>query len=110
MVEKVKTTWLQCVVPQDVWDEINKRRQALNLRWHEVILPATLEYLDKLEANPPPPEPTVEAKQPKAKPVKKAHKPKAKKKAVKAGVAGEQEPTDTELKAIEAEAEPSKKD
>lgn len=57
--QKVETTWLQCTVSRAEWDAINTRRLALNLAWKDVIMPATLAYLDQLEASPPAPKQPV---------------------------------------------------
>jgi hypothetical protein len=46
-------TWLQCQITKDDWNKLNERRLRLGLKWADILLPATLEYLDKLEANPP---------------------------------------------------------
>jgi len=50
MVEKVTTTWLQCTLPKSDWDAINGRRLKLNLKWSDIIIPGTLNYLAELEA------------------------------------------------------------
>jgi hypothetical protein len=47
---KVQTTWLQCTLPKNDWDELNRRRMALKLTWGEVIIPGTFNYLAGLEA------------------------------------------------------------
>jgi hypothetical protein len=65
--QKVEVTWLQCQLPKPDWEALNKRRLALNLKWADILVLATLEYLDKLEANPPAPKPGTETKQPKTK-------------------------------------------
>ena len=52
-------TWLQCTISRAEWDTINARRLKLGLSWKEIILPATLAHLDRLEANPPAPEQPV---------------------------------------------------
>jgi hypothetical protein len=49
MANEVKNTWLQCVIPTSEWDKINERRQKLNLKWNELILPAVLRQLTDLE-------------------------------------------------------------
>ena len=49
MANDVKSTWLQCVIPTSEWDKINQRRQKLNLKWNELILPAVLRQLTDLE-------------------------------------------------------------
>jgi len=46
----VEMAWLQAQISKDEWDKINKRRLKLNLKWADVLLPATLEHLDGLEA------------------------------------------------------------
>jgi hypothetical protein len=43
-------TWLQCQLPRKEWDALNDRRQKLNLKWADIIVPATQEYIGKLEA------------------------------------------------------------
>jgi hypothetical protein len=47
---KVEITWLQCQLPRNEWDALNERRQKLNLKWADIIVPATKEYISKLEA------------------------------------------------------------
>ena len=47
--QKVDITWLQCQLPRDEWNSLNERRAKLNLKWADIIVPATKEYLTKLE-------------------------------------------------------------
>ena len=49
----VSMTWLQAQVTKADWDKINQRRQKLNLKWSSLLLPATVAYLDQLEAGQP---------------------------------------------------------
>jgi hypothetical protein len=46
-------TWLQAQVTKADWEGINQRRLKLNLKWSNLLLPATLAYLDQLEAGQP---------------------------------------------------------
>jgi hypothetical protein len=46
-------TWLQTQVTKVDWDRINQRRLKLNLKWSSLLLPATVAYLDQLEAGQP---------------------------------------------------------
>jgi hypothetical protein len=46
---KVERTWLQCELPRTDWEALNQRRLALNLKWPDIIVPGTVEYLAKLE-------------------------------------------------------------
>jgi hypothetical protein len=55
-------SWLQCQIPKDEWQKLNERRLKLSLRWADILLPATLEQLEKLEANLPAPEQTKTVK------------------------------------------------
>jgi hypothetical protein len=48
--EKAQVTWLQATLPKADWENINVRRLALNLRWGDIVVPAVMEYLPKLEA------------------------------------------------------------
>jgi hypothetical protein len=43
-------TWLQAQVTKADWEGINQRRLKLNLKWSDLLLPATKAYLDQLEA------------------------------------------------------------
>ena len=42
-------TWLQCQIPRDEWNSLNERKLALKLKWADISLPATEQYLKKLE-------------------------------------------------------------
>ena len=42
-------TWLQCQIPREEWNKLNERRLALKLKWVDVLIPATEQYLKKLE-------------------------------------------------------------
>ena len=53
MADKIEMTWLQAQLPKSDWEAINERRLKLKLTWLEVLRPATLAYLDKLEAEQP---------------------------------------------------------
>jgi len=44
-----ETTWLQAQIPRNEWNKLNERRLKLKFKWADILLPATLEYLDKLE-------------------------------------------------------------
>ena len=69
----METTWLQAQLPKVEWDNINERRLKLKLKWYDVIVPGTLAYLDKLEAEQSSAEEEVKAEAPAAKnKVKKA--------------------------------------
>ena len=76
--EKVATTWLQCQLPKSDWEALNKRRLALNLKWADIIVPATREYIDTLEAGQvtqaEPASQETAAEKPKAKKSKRAKK------------------------------------
>ena len=50
--QKVDITWLQCQLPRQEWNTLNERRLKLNLKWTDIVLPGTKQYLDYLEANP----------------------------------------------------------
>ncbi len=49
---KVEITWLQCQLPKADWQALNERRLKLNLKWADIIVPATVEYIGKLEVKP----------------------------------------------------------
>lgn len=49
MVEKVATTWLQCVMPRPDWDGLNARREKLGLKWSQILPPAAESYLTDVE-------------------------------------------------------------
>ncbi len=42
-------TWLQAQVTKADWDKINQRRLKLNVKWADLLLPASVAYLDQLE-------------------------------------------------------------
>ncbi|MGD1118058.1 MAG: hypothetical protein ABR886_01050 [Dehalococcoidales bacterium] len=44
-------TWLQAQVTKADWDKINERRLKLNLKWSDLLLPATNAYLAQLETD-----------------------------------------------------------
>jgi hypothetical protein len=46
-------TWLQAQVTKAEWEGINQRRLKLNLKWSDLLLPATKAYLAQLEADRP---------------------------------------------------------
>jgi hypothetical protein len=48
--EKAQVTWLQCTLPKTEWDKLNARRLVLGLKWADIVVPAVMEYLPKLEA------------------------------------------------------------
>ena len=54
--------WLQTQIPAAKWERLNERRKKLGLKWNELLLPATLEYLDKLEASRAVEQPEAETK------------------------------------------------
>jgi hypothetical protein len=47
--EPVSLTWLQCQIPHSDWDVLNELRTKLGLKWADVIIPATKEYIAKLD-------------------------------------------------------------
>ena len=49
-----KVTWLQCQLSRGEWDTLNERRLKLNLKWADIIVPATREYISKLEGKKAP--------------------------------------------------------
>jgi len=52
-------TWLQAQVPRDEWDNLNKRRLKLKLKWADILLPAVQQYLEALETAQPAATPDV---------------------------------------------------
>jgi hypothetical protein len=47
--DKVELSWLQCQIPKADWDKLNARRQALSLKWAEVVGPGTEARMVALE-------------------------------------------------------------
>ena len=102
------TTWLQAVVPRTEWDKLNARRAKLGLKWGQILLPAAILYLDKVEGG----EIKLEAPAPTAAETKKAEEAakKAEAAAKKAKEKADKEAAKkAKVKADQAAAEAAKK-
>ena len=73
--QTVELTWLQTQIPRKEWEALNQRRLTLKLRWADIIVPGTKQYLDQLEKQPGVEAETVQ--------VPGTEKPKSKKKSKK---------------------------